>query len=38
VSFENLNLNPAIIKAIHELGYTAPTPIQQQAIPNRAGD
>ncbi|HND36435.1 MAG TPA: DEAD/DEAH box helicase, partial [Nitrosomonas sp.] len=33
MSFENLNLNPAIIKAIHELGYTAPTPIQQQAIP-----
>lgn len=33
MSFENLNLNPAIIKAIHELGYTMPTPIQQQAIP-----
>lgn len=33
MSFENLNLHPAIIKAIHELGYTEPTPIQQQAIP-----
>lgn len=33
MSFENLNLHPAIIKAIHELGYTTPTPIQQQAIP-----
>lgn len=33
VSFENLNLHPAIIKAINELGYTQPTPIQQQAIP-----
>ena len=33
MSFENLNLNPAIIKAIHELGFTTPTPIQEQAIP-----
>ncbi len=33
MSFENLNLQPAIIKAIHELGFTTPTPIQQQAIP-----
>ena len=33
MSFENLNLQPAIIKAVHELGFTTPTPIQQQAIP-----
>ena len=33
MSFENLNLNPAILKALHEAGYTQPTPIQQQAIP-----
>ncbi len=33
VSFENLNLHPSIIKAISEAGYTTPTPIQQQSIP-----
>lgn len=33
VSFENLNLHPSIIQAITEAGYTEPTPIQQQAIP-----
>lgn len=33
MSFEDLNLHPSIIKAITEAGYTAPTPIQQQAIP-----
>ena len=33
MSFENLNLHPLIIKAINEAGYTTPTPIQQQAIP-----
>lgn len=33
MSFEDLNLHPAIIKAINDLGYTTPTPIQQQAIP-----
>ncbi|MDP1557496.1 MAG: DEAD/DEAH box helicase [Nitrosomonas sp.] len=33
MSFENLNLHPLIIKAIGEAGYTTPTPIQQQAIP-----
>lgn len=38
MSFENLNLHPAIIKAINELGYTSPTPIQQQAIPELIND
>jgi len=33
VSFETLNLHPLIIKAINEAGYTTPTPIQEQAIP-----
>jgi superfamily II DNA/RNA helicase len=33
MSFENLNLNAAILKAIAETGYTEPTPIQTQAIP-----
>lgn len=31
--FENLNLHPSILKAVLEAGYTEPTPIQQQAIP-----
>ena len=33
MSFEDLNLHPSIIKAIHDAGYTTPTPIQKQAIP-----
>jgi superfamily II DNA/RNA helicase len=33
MSFENLNLNTAILKAIADTGYTVPTPIQAQAIP-----
>ena len=33
MSFENLNLNPLILKAIAESGYTEATPIQAQAIP-----
>lgn len=33
MSFEDLNLHPSIIKAITDAGYTAPTPIQKQAIP-----
>jgi superfamily II DNA/RNA helicase len=33
VSFENLNLHPLILKAIIDSGYTSPTPIQEQAIP-----
>jgi superfamily II DNA/RNA helicase len=33
VSFEDLNLNPSIVKAIHDAGYATPTPIQKQAIP-----
>ena len=33
MSFENLNLHPAILRAIEESGYTTATPIQAQAIP-----
>jgi superfamily II DNA/RNA helicase len=33
VSFEKLNLHPNILKALAESGYTAPTPIQAEAIP-----
>jgi ATP-dependent RNA helicase RhlE len=31
--FEDLSLSKSIQKAVYELGYTTPTPIQQQAIP-----
>ena len=33
MNFDELNLAPAILKAVHEQGYTAPTPVQAQAIP-----
>jgi superfamily II DNA/RNA helicase len=33
VSFENLELHPSILHALQEAGYTEPTPIQAQAIP-----
>ena len=33
MTFEQLELAPAIVKAVHGIGYTEPTPIQQQAIP-----
>ena len=33
MNFDDLNLAPAILKAVHELGYTEPTPVQAQAIP-----
>jgi superfamily II DNA/RNA helicase len=33
MSFEDLKLNAAILKAIADTGYTEPTPIQAQAIP-----
>lgn len=31
--FNELNLNPKVLKAIEEAGYEAPTPIQEGAIP-----
>ncbi len=33
VKFEDLGLNPDILKAITEIGYETPSPIQAQAIP-----
>ncbi len=33
MTFEELKLAPAILKAVREQGYDAPTPIQAQAIP-----
>ena len=33
MTFEELNLAPAIVKAVREQGYDSPTPIQAQAIP-----
>ena len=32
--FESLNLNPAILQALTASGYTEPTPVQAQAIPD----
>jgi len=32
-TFESFNLNPALLQNIQSLGYTSPTPIQDQAIP-----
>jgi superfamily II DNA/RNA helicase len=33
MSFESLNLNPAIVQAITAAGYTEPTAVQAQAVP-----
>ncbi|GLS04647.1 hypothetical protein GCM10007860_17940 [Chitiniphilus shinanonensis] len=33
MSFASLGLNEALVRAVTELGYTEPTPIQTQAIP-----
>jgi ATP-dependent RNA helicase RhlE len=33
MNFDDLNLAPAILRAVQEQGYTAPTPVQAQAIP-----
>ena len=33
MTFESLNLAPAILKAVQEQGYDSPPPIQAQAIP-----
>jgi ATP-dependent RNA helicase RhlE len=31
--FKALGLNPLLVRAVREMGYTEPTPIQAQAIP-----
>src|SRR5579871_2245646 len=33
MSFSDLGLKPELLRALDELGYQAPTPIQSQAIP-----
>src|ERR1700744_2683891 len=33
MSFDSLGLSEPLVRAVHELGYTIPTPIQTQAIP-----
>ena len=33
-TFESMNLNPALLQALASEGYTIPTPIQMQAIPD----
>src|SRR5271163_4776929 len=33
MSFEDLGLSPEVLKAVTDAGYTAPTPVQEQAIP-----
>ena len=33
MNFEDLNLAPAILRAVQEQGYNQPTPVQAQAIP-----
>jgi len=40
MTFSNLNLNEALLRAVRDAGYTTPTPIQEQAIPHvlAAGD
>ena len=32
--FSDLKLSPALLKAIHDEGYTTPTPVQEKAIPS----
>ncbi len=32
-TFESLGLSPELVRAVHDEGYSAPTPIQTQAIP-----
>ncbi len=33
MTFQDLHIIPSILKALHDTGYTEPTPIQAQAIP-----
>ena len=33
MSFDDLGLSPEVLKAIADAGYSAPTPIQEQAVP-----
>jgi len=33
LSFDDLGLSPEILRAVHDEGYTIPTPVQEQSIP-----
>jgi superfamily II DNA/RNA helicase len=33
MTFEDLGLSPEVLKAVQDVGYTTPTPIQEKAIP-----
>ena len=33
MSFRNLGLDPKVLQAVQEAGYTEPTPVQERAIP-----
>ena len=33
MTFEEIGLRPAVLKALADAGYTEPTPVQAQAIP-----
>ncbi len=33
ITFDSLGLNSAVLKAISEMGYVTPTPVQEQAVP-----
>ena len=33
MSFETLGLSPVLLRALAEIGYATPTPIQSEAIP-----
>ena len=33
MTFAELGLSPEVLKAVEELGYASPTPIQAKAIP-----
>ena len=33
MTFDSLGLSPALLRAVHDLGWTAPTPIQRDAVP-----
>src|SRR6185437_8271909 len=38
LAFHDLNLSPLLMKAIDEMGFQNPTPIQEQALPILLGD
>ena len=37
-NFKDLGVNKGLLKSIEELGFTSPTPVQEQAIPHLLKD